>query len=588
MSRLRRYLLLLCWAIGWLPAIALAAAEPRLALVTGNAAYKSSPLANPVNDARLMEVALKEAGFTVLKAENASIREMRRLVRDFGDRLKSSGGVGLFYFAGHGVQVRGENFLVSTDSDIRNEDEVADDSVNANVVLEKMQGAGNRMNIIILDACRDNPFVNKSRSAASGLATLSAPSGSLVAYATAPGSVASDGRGNNGLYTQHLANAIRQTGLPIEEVFKQVRAAVRRDSSNQQTPWENTALEGQFFFREPVALTAPVVPPVTPPTLAIARPAPLEASVIELAFWDSIKASQRIAELEAYLSQFPAGTFAPLARVRLNDLKSAATVSREADRLAVQARADVQAVARYRNAADAGDAAGMANLASMYREGRGGLAKDDVQAVAWYRKAADAGNSTGMNNIGFMYREGRGGLVKDGVQAVAWTRKAADAGDTTAMSDWGFMYSQGLGGLAKDDVQAVAWYRKSADAGNGRGMSNLGFMYREGRGGLTKDDVQAVAWFRKAVEAGNALGMSNLGFMYRNGRGGLAKDDVQAVAWFRKAADAGDAPAMNSLGFFYESGFGGLTKDTVVARHWYQRAADLGNELAKANLAKLP
>ena len=120
--------------------------EPRLALIIGNATYKTSPLVNPVNDARLMEQSLKEAGFSVIKAENASIREMRRTIRDFGDRLKQQGGVGLFYFAGHGVQVRGENYLISTDSDIRNEDEVADDSVSANLVLEKMQSAGNRVN----------------------------------------------------------------------------------------------------------------------------------------------------------------------------------------------------------------------------------------------------------------------------------------------------------------------------------------------------------------------------------------------------------------------------------------------------------
>lgn len=139
--------------------------ESRLALLIGNASYKSSPLKNPVNNVRLMESALKEAGFTVIKAENASIRDMRRLVSDFGDKLKASGGVGLFYFAGHGVQVRGDNYLVSTDSDIRNEDEVSDDALNANVILEKMQTAGNRMNLIILDACRNNPYAVKSRSA---------------------------------------------------------------------------------------------------------------------------------------------------------------------------------------------------------------------------------------------------------------------------------------------------------------------------------------------------------------------------------------------------------------------------------------
>ncbi len=315
---IRCSLLVLIALLNLLANCSYASSEQRLALLIGNSAYKSSPLLNPVNDVRLMEGALRDAGFTVVKAENASIREMRRLVRDFGDKLKASGGVGLFYFAGHGVQVRGENFLVSTDSDIRNEDEVPDDSINANVILEKMQGAGNRMNLIILDACRNNPFAVKSRSAASGLATMNAPSGSLVAYSTAPGSVASDGARNNGLYTEHLARAIRQPGLPVEEVFKQVRTAVRKESGNQQTPWENTALEGQFFFKASAA-----APSTAPAPAAVRRGVP-DTTALELAMWDSVKNSQRTAELQAYLTQFPDGTFAALARGRMEELKAAA------------------------------------------------------------------------------------------------------------------------------------------------------------------------------------------------------------------------------------------------------------------------
>ena len=288
------------------------AAEARLALLIGNAAYKASPLLNPVNDVRLMEDALKEAGFTVIKAENASIREMRRLVRDFGDRLKASGGVGLFYFAGHGVQVRGENFLVSTDSDIRNEDEIADDAINANTILEKMQTAGNRVNLVILDASRTSPFAVKSRSAVEGLAGMRAPGGSLIAYSAAPGSVAPDGTGRNGLYTENLARAIRQPGLPVEEVFKQVRTAVRKQSNDLQTPWENSSLEGQFAFNGQPAVSRP------------------DTATLELAFWESVKSSNQPAELQAYLSQYPEGVFASLAKVRMEQLKASPPVTASA------------------------------------------------------------------------------------------------------------------------------------------------------------------------------------------------------------------------------------------------------------------
>jgi Caspase domain len=293
--------------------------ESRLALVIGNASYKSAPLLNPVNDARLIETALREAGFEVMKAENATLREMRRLVRDFGDRLRASGGVGLFYYAGHGVQVRGENYLVSVDSDIRNEDEVADDAINAQLVLEKMESAGNRVNLIVLDACRNNPFAVKSRAAVSGLATMNAPSGSLVAYSTAPGAVAEDGAGANSLYTKHLARVVRQPGLPVEEVFKQVRAAVRRDSNNRQTPWENTALEGQFYFKPlPQAALAADQKRAGP----AAPPAGVDPLTVELAYWDSVKNSTSPAELQSYLKRYPAGVFADLAKARIAALQA--------------------------------------------------------------------------------------------------------------------------------------------------------------------------------------------------------------------------------------------------------------------------
>lgn len=280
------------------------AAEARLALLIGNAGYRLAPLRTPVNDLRLMESALKEAGFTVMKAENASLSDMSRLVRDFGDRLKADGGVGLFYFAGHGVQVRGENFLISTDSDTRREDAVTNDSLSANTVLEKMRAAGNRVNLVILDAGRDNPFTIRSQ-ASEGLAGMRAPSGSLVAYSTAPDSFTPDGPGRNGLYTETLARAIRQPGLPVEEVFKQVRTVVRKQSNNQQIPWENTALEGQFSFSAQPALGHP------------------DTAALDLAFWESVKSSNSSADFQAYLSQYPAGAFAGLAQARFAQLKAA-------------------------------------------------------------------------------------------------------------------------------------------------------------------------------------------------------------------------------------------------------------------------
>ncbi len=230
------------------PAAPAVVAEKRIALVIGNGAYKDAPLRNPVNDARAIARTLQGLGFQVIQKENAGLKEMQEAIRVFGDRLKG-GGVGLFYYAGHGMQVKGRNYLIPVNTDIQREDEVTYNGVDANLVLEKMDSAKNRVNLVILDACRNNPFARSFRSASRGLVPMEAPVGTLVAFATAPGSVAADGSGANGLYTQHLLAAMNQPGLRIEDVFKRVRAGVRKASGNRQVPWENTSLEGDFFFK---------------------------------------------------------------------------------------------------------------------------------------------------------------------------------------------------------------------------------------------------------------------------------------------------------------------------------------------------
>ena len=224
------------------------AAERRVALVIGNSAYKQAPLANPGNDARAMAQVLRESGFTVKELRNLNQAGMRRAIREFGDDI-AKGGVGLFFFAGHGMQIRGRNFLIPVGSDIEREDEVEDQAVDARLVLEKMASAKNALNIVILDACRNNPFISSFRSSIVGLAAMDAPAGTLVAFSTAPGQVAADGTGDNGLYTQHLVSYMREPGLKVEDVFKRVRAAVRQESGGRQTPWENTSLEADFYFK---------------------------------------------------------------------------------------------------------------------------------------------------------------------------------------------------------------------------------------------------------------------------------------------------------------------------------------------------
>lgn len=281
----------------------------RLALVIGNNRYADAPLQNPVNDARAMARSLEAAGFEVILRTDATQREMLAALRDFGSRLKDSS-AGLFYFAGHGMQIKGRNFLIPVGADIQREDEVAYQSLDAQAVLDKMESAGNGTNLMILDACRNNPFARSFRSASQGLAQMDAPVGTMVAFATAPGSVASDGQGSNGLYTQHLLGALQQPGLKVEDVFKQVRSAVRRDSKGAQVPWESTSLEGDFYF---VAPRAVVVPPPPDPMLAL-----------DDAMWDAVKDTAQAGELQFYLRRFPNGRHADAARERAAGLATAA------------------------------------------------------------------------------------------------------------------------------------------------------------------------------------------------------------------------------------------------------------------------
>ncbi len=222
--------------------------EKRQALVIGNASYTNGPLANPANDALAMATKLRQLGFDVTEKENATREDIIRLSREFGNRLKL-GGVGVFYYAGHGVQLNGNNYLLPVDSDIQDETELQTRAYDISEILNKMDTAKNRLNIIILDACRNNPLLRASRSATSGLAQMQQGTGTIVAYATQPGATAADGPvGGNSLYTQQLLLALSQPGLKVEDVFKQVRMEVYRRSSGTQTPWENSSLIGEFYF----------------------------------------------------------------------------------------------------------------------------------------------------------------------------------------------------------------------------------------------------------------------------------------------------------------------------------------------------
>jgi len=293
------------------------AKEARVALIIGNSSYKDAPLGNPANDASDLANALEKKGFTVLVRENVGERGLKEAVDTFAKHLQK-GGVGLFFFAGHGIQLKDQNFLVPVDIGFDSETDISYKSVSAEYVLSRMAEAGNRVNVVILDACRNNPFQQKGR-ASKGLGVMNvgrAEKGTFIAYATSPGSTALDGVGRNGLYTRHLLQALDSPDSDIDKVFGLVRTGVVRDTEGAQVPWTSTSVIGSFYFdvaQDLAAQQRPVKPLSAQPD-AQSEPAPASYDPVqERAFWERIKDSRSAADYSAYLEKFggsPRGAYA--------------------------------------------------------------------------------------------------------------------------------------------------------------------------------------------------------------------------------------------------------------------------------------
>ena len=278
----------------------------RLALVIGNSSYGTvAALDNPVHDAKLIAKTLEKLGFSVSLAVDLGQVEMKRVIAQFGRELRASGSdtTGLFYYAGHGVQSFGNNYLLPVDVSLSDAADLDLMAVEAQTVLRQMASARNRTNLVILDACRNNPFENIADLDESGLAEMKAPTGTFLAYATAPGGVALDGEGGNSPFTEAVAEQILVPGLPIEQAFKEVRRAVLNQSQGLQTPWDTSSLVSDFVFAE-----APEAPVLT------------TAEAEELQLWRSVSASRDPVQLMLFLRGFADGGFATEARSLLTEV----------------------------------------------------------------------------------------------------------------------------------------------------------------------------------------------------------------------------------------------------------------------------
>ena len=277
--------------------------ENRVALVLGNSAYKSAPLRNPTNDAKDMAAKLKGMGFTVVERNNLTVKQIGSTLREFRSKL-TPGSVALVFYAGHGLQIKGENYFPTVDAEIAGEEDVPNQSLSMRQIMDVLGDAKTRLNLVFLDACRNNPYARSFRSSSDGLSKVNAPSGTLISFATRPGSVAADGTGRNGLYTGALLASMDSRGEPIEQVLKRVVTSVKASSKNQQEPWMEGSIEGEFCFGN--CLTTAVT---------------LVGGADDRALWDSVKESRDAGDLKAYLNKFPRGLFAEVAANRIKTIE---------------------------------------------------------------------------------------------------------------------------------------------------------------------------------------------------------------------------------------------------------------------------
>ena len=310
---LKALFVVLMLVIGWCSQAFAQPQETRVALVIGNSNYKNSPLKNPVNDARDMAAKLRGLGFTVIERNNLVVKQIGSTLREFRSKL-TPGSVALVYYAGHGLQIKGDNYFPTVDAEISGEEDVPNQSLAMRQIMDVLGDAKTRLNLVFLDACRDNPYSRSFRSASKGLSKENAPSGTLISFATRPGSVASDGDGRNGLYTGALLQAMDNKNQPIEQVLKRVVSNVKAYSKNQQEPWMEGSIEGDFCFGDCTS------------TVQV-------SGSDDRVLWDSVKDSRDVNELMAYVNKFPKGLFVEIAINRINLLKQSGSAQMVTNKL---------------------------------------------------------------------------------------------------------------------------------------------------------------------------------------------------------------------------------------------------------------
>jgi Caspase domain/Sel1 repeat len=515
-SRLMVAAFLMCAGMG-----TAAHAEKRVALVIGNSAYRTVPaLPNPTADARLMSDTLLSLGFFVvgggarLDLDKAGFDSA---LQEFGHQLAGAD-VALFYYAGHGVETHGLNYLVPVDAHPLDEGDIFVQAIGTAGILDQMEKSGTRINLVLLDACRDDPFRDHgAHSKPGGLAQMQAPPGTLISFATQPRSVSLDGDDGHSPYTKALAETMQRPGYGLFKTFNEVGLAVEKATGGSQLPWVSSSpISGNFYFAgkpAPAVTVQAADPSGTPAPVVEARLSPSGDNLRR----DLITDCDRLAAMP-----YDTGHAPSLPGVESDKIDIAAATNACND-----------AIAQYPDVARFTFEAGRVAHAR----------KDYAEARRLFEKAAAAGYAMAMNNIGGLY-EGGDGVPINYAEAMRWYSKAAAAGEPIAMIDLGWQYETGHG-VAKDYVEAVRLYETAAKAGVPAGMNNLGLLYMSGKG-VARDYEQARRLFEQGAALGGDACMNGLGVIYNEGDG-VRRDAKVARQWFEKAAALGNPQAKQNL-----------------------------------------
>lgn len=555
-------------------------AAVRKAIVIGESAYGDhNTLDNTVNDANDMAATFTQLGFEVTKVIDANEQSLNEKLRLWYKTITNTD-VAVFYFAGHGAEIDGVNYLIPVGGKFELVADVTEHAIKADEVITYMDGQNVKLKLMILDACRTNEF-NKTRGRSTGgLVGMDAPKGTYIAFAAAPKQAAIDGGiygFKNGVFTHFLKTELLKPGVSLDGILTNVANDVDSLTNGKQFPYRNVGVTKRFYFipRSPGDNPVPYNPsPAPAPAVDVAELVnQADAYYKNGLYRNAVQLYKQAAEKGNAYAQYKLGyCFYHSDGVKQDTVQAFYWFK--------------NAVEWYKGAAEQGNVDAQDILGYYYLCGLGGVKKDFGQAMDWYRKAAEGYKKAAeQNDAHAQYMLGIYYIVNyklgpDFDQVIKWLTKAAEQGNVDAQYELGFYYMDGFMRIVKQDYnQAIYWYRKAAEQGNAKAQLDLGRYYSY------KDDNQAVYWYRKAADQGEPFAQCSLGSCYYLGQG-VAKDYDRAVEWYRKAAEQENGYAEYSLGRCYYYG-NGVAKNNDQAVEWYKKAVKHGDFSAKYELNKL-